>query len=397
MPAAPTSPIKPVTEVASKVASLKAANDPAPMPASIKQSAPGVLEFSGTWTVCQLGNVIRQLDSLLMRHPAALELDGQQIQKIDSITAWVLQSRLKKLRDSGVQLKMQGWPAQYQKMLDGLGELPHDASPVIKTPGMLEKIGKASVDVVKDNLALLSFLGETAVSLLGLFLHPRRWRGRTILHNIQVAGFEALPIVGVTSFLLGIVIAYQGADQLKHYGANIFVVELVGYAMLREFAPLITAIIIAGRSGSAYAAQIGTMVVTEEIDALQTIGIKPIELLVLPKLVALMLALPLLTLFADLIGVTGGMLMASTQLDVGMHEFVDRFATEIPLKTLLIGLGKSLVFAVVIVIIGCYQGFRTKGNADSVGRQTTRSVVQAIFIVIVLDAVFSVIFNLLGL
>jgi len=212
-----------------------------------------------------------------------------------------------------------------------------------------------------------------------------------------VAGFEALPIVGVTSFLLGIVIAYQGADQLKHYGANIFVVELVGYAMLREFAPLITAIIIAGRSGSAYAAQIGTMVVTEEIDALQTIGIKPIELLVLPKLVALMLALPLLTLFADLVGVTGGMLMASSQLDVGTHEFIDRFATEIPLKTLLIGLGKSLVFAAVIVIIGCYQGFRTKGNADSVGRQTTRSVVQAIFIVIVLDAVFSIIFNLMGL
>jgi phospholipid/cholesterol/gamma-HCH transport system permease protein len=139
------------------------------------------------------------------------------------------------------------------------------------------------------------------------------------------------------------------------------------------------------------------MVVTEEIDALQTIGIKPIELLVLPKLVALMLALPLLTLFADLVGVTGGMLMASSQLDVGTHESIDRFATEIPLKTLLIGLGKSLVFAAVIVIIGCYQGFRTKGNADSVGRQTTRSVVQAIFIVIVLDAVFSVIFNLMGL
>lgn len=397
MPAAPTSPTQPVASTASQIASPQAANDPAPMPASIRQTTPGVLEFSGTWTVCQLGNVIRQLDSLLMRHPAAVELDGQQIQKIDSITAWVLQSRLKKLRDSGVQLKMQGWPAQYQQTLDGLGEIPPVATPVKKTPGMLEKIGKASVDVYKDNLALLSFIGETAVSLLGLFLHPRRWRGRTILHNIQVAGFEALPIVGVTSFLLGIVIAYQGADQLKHYGANIFVVELVGYAMLREFAPLITAIIIAGRSGSAYAAQIGTMVVTEEIDALQTIGIKPIELLVLPKLVALMLALPLLTLFADLVGVTGGMLMASSQLDVGTHEFMTRFATEIPLKTLLIGLGKSLVFAVVIVIIGCYQGFRTKGNADSVGRQTTRSVVQAIFIVIVLDAVFSVIFNLLGL
>ncbi|BBB68625.1 ABC transporter permease [Undibacterium sp. YM2] len=397
MPAAPVSPIKSATRVASEVASSRAANDPARMPARILQTAPGVLQFSGTWTVCQLGNVMRQLDGLLMRHAAVLQLDGQQIQKIDSITAWVLQTRLKKLRDSGVLISMQGWPAQYQQMLDGLGELPQDAVPDKMMPGVLARAGKATVDIFKDNLALLSFVGETAVSLLGLFLHPRRWRGRTILHNIQIAGFEALPIVGVTSFLLGIVIAYQGADQLKHYGANIFVVELLGYAMLREFAPLITAIIIAGRSGSAYAAQIGTMVVTEEIDALQTIGIKPIELLVLPKLIALMLALPLLTLFADLIGIIGGMLMASSQLDVGMHEFVDRFATEIPLKTLLIGLGKSLVFAAVIVIIGCYQGFRTRGNADSVGRQTTRSVVQAIFIVIVLDAVFSVIFNLLGL
>ena len=400
MPAAPSNPvslIKPVTNVASSITSPRAANDPAPMPASITQIAPGVLQFSGSWTVVQLGKVVRQLDTLLLRHPDSLQLDGQQIQKIDSITAWVVQSRLKKLRDSGVQLSMQGWPAQYQKMLDGLSDIPPAATAEEKKPGFLEKIGKATVDVYKDNLALLSFIGETAISLLGLFLHPRRWRGRTILHNIQVAGFAALPIVGVTSFLLGIVIAYQGADQLKHYGANIFVVELVGYAMLREFAPLITAIIIAGRSGSAYAAQIGTMVVTEEIDALQTIGIKPIELLVLPKLVALMLALPLLTLFADLIGVVGGMLMAASQLDVGMHEFIDRFATEIPLRTLLLGIGKSLVFAIVIVIIGCYQGFRTKGNADSVGRQTTRSVVQAIFIVIVLDAVFSVIFNLLGL
>jgi len=400
MPAAPVKSLQPVTVVTGKAKSREAANDPARTPAAIEQSAPGILQFSGTWTVVYLGKVIRELDGLLMRHPDSLELNGEQIQKIDSITAWVLQSRLKKLRDSGVQLRMQGWPAQYQKMLDGLGTLPDDAataSDASKSTGRLAKIGKATVNIVKDNLALLSFVGETAVSLLAVLLHPRRWRGRAILHNIQIAGFEALPIVGVTAFLLGIVIAYQGADQLKHYGANIFVVELLGYAMLREFAPLITAIIIAGRSGSAYAAQIGTMVVTEEIDAMQTLGIKPMELLVLPKLLALMLALPLLTLFADLIGIIGGMLMAASQLDVGMHEFIDRFATEIPLKTLLIGLGKSLVFAIVIVIIGCYQGFRTKGNADSVGRQTTRSVVQAIFLVIVLDAVFSVIFNLLGL
>ncbi|MFZ6769394.1 ABC transporter permease [Undibacterium sp. Di26W] len=399
MPASPTATSdvtnKPADSTAADIA--KSAFHVTRMPARIQQTAPGVLQLSGNWTIRQLGNVMRQLDALLLRHPAVVQLDGQQIQKIDSIVAWVMHTRLQKLRDSGTQISMQGWPDAYQHMLDGLGDIPTVAVPVLKPTGLLEKIGKATVNVWHDNLAWLSFVGTIAVSMLGLLRHPRRWRGRAILHNIQIAGFEALPIVGVTSFLLGIVIAYQGADQLKHYGANIFVVELVGYAMLREFAPLITAIIIAGRSGSAYAAQIGTMVVTEEIDALQTVGIPPVDLLVIPKLLALILALPLLTLFADLLGIMGGMLMASNQLGVGPHEFMTRFATEIPLKTLLIGIGKSLVFAVVIATIGCYQGFRTKGNADSVGRQTTRSVVQAIFIVIVLDGGFSVIFNLLGL
>ena len=167
--------------------------------------------------------------------------------------------------------------------------------------------------------------------------------------------------------------------------------------MLREFSPLITAIIIAGRSGSAYAAQIGTMVVTEEIDGMRTIGIEPLEFLVLPKIFALLAALPLLTVFADVTGVWGGMVMARSQLDISFHEFLVRFGSEIHLSALLIGVGKAVVFAAIIAIVGCYQGFRTKGNADSVGRQTTRSVVQSIFIVIVLDSGFSVVFSLLGL
>ena len=230
-----------------------------------------------------------------------------------------------------------------------------------------------------------------------MLVRPRRIRWRTVLRNIQVGGFEAMPIIGLTSFLLGIVVAYQGADQLKHYGANIFVVDLVGYAMLREFAPLISAIIIAGRSGSAYAAQIGTMVVTEEVDAMRTIDIEPIELLVLPKILALAVALPLLTLFADIAGVFGGMVMASSQLGIGFREFVDRFSQEMQGATLLIGIGKSFVFAFIIAVIGCLQGFRTEDSADSVGRQTTLAVVQSIFLVIVADALFSVAFSILGL
>jgi phospholipid/cholesterol/gamma-HCH transport system permease protein len=193
------------------------------------------------------------------------------------------------------------------------------------------------------------------------------------------------------------VVAYQGADQLRQYGANIFVADLVGLSMLREFAPLMTAIIVAGRSGSAYAAQIGTMAVTEEIDAMRTLGIAPLDMLVLPKLLALMIALPLLTVFADVLGVLGGMLMARAQLGVNFGEFLDRFVLAVSPTAYLVGICKAPVFAAVIAVVGCYQGFRTSGGADSVGRQTTRSVVQGIFLVIVADALFSVAFSALGL
>jgi phospholipid/cholesterol/gamma-HCH transport system permease protein len=261
----------------------------------------------------------------------------------------------------------------------------------------VRRLGQATLRGLGQAGELLAFVGQVAQAAAGVLAHPRRLRGRSVLHHVQIGGFDALPIVGLMSFLVGVVVAYQGADQLRHYGANIFVVELVGYAMLREFAPLMTAIIIAGRSGSSYAAQIGTMVVTEEVDAMRTLGIAPLEQLVLPRLLALAIALPLLTVWADITGVFGGMVMARTQLDIGFPEFIDRFGRELRGASLGVGLGKSLVFAGVIAVVGCFQGFRTRGSADSVGRQTTMAVVQAIFIVIVVDAVFSVLFNWLDI
>lgn len=267
-------------------------------------------------------------------------------------------------------------------------------------PSLLNRTGHQAVDALKQAQGYLHFVGELAL-VAAAPLHSRdrwrRWNLRAMWHEVQIGGLDALPIVGLTSFLLGVVVAYQGADQLRHYGANVFVVELVGYAMLREFAPLMVAIVIAGRSGSAYSAQIGTMVVSDEIDALRTIGINPLQRLVLPKLLALLLALPLLTVFADIAGVFGGMVMARSQLDIGFSEFTQRFGRVMQGSALLIGVGKSLVFAVVIATVGCFQGLRTEGSADSVGRQTTLAVVQAIFLVIVADAVFSVAFNLLDL
>jgi phospholipid/cholesterol/gamma-HCH transport system permease protein len=263
--------------------------------------------------------------------------------------------------------------------------------------GLLRRIGKATLAAAREGLGLLAFVGEVASVAAATLRHPGRMRWRVVLREIEIGGFDALAIIGLTSFLLGVVVAYQGADQLKHYGANVFVVELVGYAMLREFAPLIGAIIIAGRSGSAFAAQIGTMVVNEEVDAMRTLAIDPQERLVLPKIIALGVALPLLTVFADITGVFGGMVMARTQLDIGFTEFADRFGHVMQGSALLLGVGKSLVFACIIVVIGCFQGFRTAASADSVGRQTTLAVVQSIFLVIVADAAFSVLFNVLDL
>ena len=213
---------------------------------------------------------------------------------------------------------------------------------------------------------------------------------------MQESGFDALPIVGLLVFLLGIVVAYQGGRQLKIYGANIFVVEMVCLIMLRELAPLIAAIIVAGRTGSAYAAEIGTMRVTEEIDALTTLGIGPFDQLVLPKVTGLMISLPLLTMFADLLGVFGGMVMATNVLDVSFADFVQRIPVAISTSDFVVGIVKAPVFAMIIAMVGCHQGFQVAGGADSVGRQTTVSVVQSIFLVIVTDAAFSVLFSWMG-
>ncbi len=365
----------------------------AAVPARLELKAAGMWALSGAWNLRGLDVLADALETLTP-DATAVVLDGQGITAFDSAGAWVLQTWLQR---HSATAAYEHWQARWQSLMEAAQE--HGKVPVEPEPksGMLARLGQSSLSAVSQAQELLIFLGETAQVALGVVRHPNRLRWRSVLHHVEIGGFDALPIVGLMSFLLGVVVAYQGADQLRHYGANIFVVDLVGYAMLREFAPLMTAIIIAGRSGSAYAAQIGTMVVAEEIDALRTIGIQPTELLVLPRVMALVIALPLLTVFADITGVAGGMVMASLQLDIGWREFLERFGRELQGASFLVGLGKSLVFALVVAVIGCFQGFRTRGSADSVGRQTTLSVVQAIFLVIVVDAAFSVVFNWLDL
>ena len=371
-------------------------------PAAIAQPTPQELTLSGSWTARGIGAIEPQLDALSAPSKSEMVVDGARIDALDTAGAWILQKLLRRLRVEGTAVEMRDLRPEFAKLLEAVGRQVDDQTDTLfpvagAPPSTLDGLGRSAATAFEQTAALLGFVGESAVALAGNVAHPARLRWRPILYNIRSAGFDALPIVGLLSFLLGIVVAYQGADQLRQYGANIFVADLVGLSMLREFAPLITAIIIAGRSGSAYAAQIGTMAVTEEIDAMRTIGIAPLDLLVLPKIIALVIALPLLTVFADVLGVFGGMIMARAQLGVGFGEFLDRFVKAVSITAYLIGICKAPVFAAIIAVVGCFQGFRTQGGADSVGRQTTRSVVQSIFLVIVADALFSIAFSVLDL
>jgi len=363
---------------------------------TLSASTPQQIMLAGAWTAGGITGLGKDLDGITP--VAGAIVDGSGIQSLDSAGAWILHAFLKRIGAGSDVLPVREMSPHFARLLKEVATL-EDAKPVSRERPMpmLEAFGRFVAAGFDQAYALFSFVGECAVALAGSIRHPSRIRWRPILFNIRSAGFDALPIVGLLSFLLGIVVAFQGADQLKQYGANIFVADLIGLSMLREFAPLITAIIIAGRSGSAYAAQIGSMSVSEEISAMRTLGIAPLELLVLPKIIALVIALPLLTVFADVMGVLGGMLMAGSQLDVGFVQFFDRFVSAVSVTSYLIGICKAPVFAVIIAIVGCFQGFRTSGGADSVGRQTTRSVVQSIFLVISADALFSVAFSLLDM
>jgi phospholipid/cholesterol/gamma-HCH transport system permease protein len=369
------------------------APDPAATEAALTPGPGGAWKVRGLWTLQGLGP-LAQAAALPAPPNTPTALDGSALVDIDSAGAWVLQ---RWLGAGAAPPSLRDWPPRASQLMKQV--LASAGQPVARPPqwSLVQRAGRQAAAAALQAQAFLRFLGQSALAAAALLRHPRLWRPRAIWHEIEIGGYDALPIIGLTSFLLGVVVAYQGADQLRHYGANVFVVELVGYAMLREFAPLIGAIIIAGRSGSAYAAQIGTMVVSDEIDALHTIGIDPLQRLVLPKIVALVVALPLLTVFADITGVFGGMVMARSRLDIGFVEFIDRFGRVMQGSALLIGVGKSIVFAFIIATVGCFQGLRTQGSADSVGRQTTLSVVQSIFLVIVADALFSVAFNVLGL
>jgi len=346
----------------------------------------------GGWTISKLATIEQTLKTFPWPSQIDLVLDGSHISAIDTGGALVLHRSLTTLQHQGHHITWRGLRAEFAELLKLVASKDEaiDTATHPLTPSWLERLGRRAWTDLQQGLKALGFLGESTVGLLRLLGSPHSIRWRVLVHNLELDGFHALPIVGLLSFLMGVVIAYQGAEQLRTFGANIFIVDLVGVSLLREISPLVTAILVAGRSGSAYTAQIGTMNVTEELDAMHTLGISPMNYLVFPRVLVLVLALPLLTVYADIVGVFGGMLIASNQLDVSFTEFIARFEHAIALKHYVIGIVKAPVFAVIIALTGCYQGFQIRGSVDSVGQHTTVSVVQSIFLVIVFDAFFSV-------
>lgn len=357
------------------------------------------LHCRGLWTVFHLHHVEQSLQSLQWPEGDSVKLNMREVTALDTAGAWLLYRTVFQLEQAGKYVSVEGLTKEAQslyKYVCGRGAVP-EKIPYAERPGVIEGLGRADVAKVKENIELLGFVGEIATVALSLLASPGRIRWRMMLRELGEAGYKALPIVGLLTFLLGVVIAYQGAAQLRQYGANIYIADLVGLSMVRELSPLIAAILVAGRTGSAYTAQIGTMKVTEELDALRTMAITPMEMLVIPKLLALLIALPLLTVYADITGILGGMVMSSTMLGVSMATFLDRLVEAISMESYLIGIGKAPVFAAIIAIVGCFQGFQVSGSAESVGQHTTMSVVKAIFWIILVDAIFSIVFSRLGI
>ena len=371
-------------------------------PAAVSFTAPDTWILSGSWTVLCIGELARKTEQLEQVHGSErLVIDGSKVDGLDTVGAMLIDRWLVHpgaSRKTHADVEWRGWTPAQGRLLERVDKQGACSLPKSPTrPSWLVRLGMSTTAVGGESRALLGLVGECALAFAATLRHPCRARWRPFFHHIAIAGLSAMPIVGLLSLLMGVVIAFQGADQLSRYGANVFVVDLVGLSMLREFAPLVTAIIVAGRSGAAFAAQLGTMVVTEEVDALRTLGISPVEQLVLPRLLALLVVLPLLTMFADVMGVVGGMLMARGRLNVDYAVFIERLPLAVDQGTLAVGIGKAPIFAAIIAIVGCVQGLRTRGGADAVGTQTTRAVVQSIFLVIVADALFSVAFSLLDL
>jgi len=350
------------------------------------------LVLSGPYLVSTIGAV----DSDLRAIEGDLAMvDLSNVSEIDTVGAWVAGSLAKRHNAEIV-----GASERAQRLLKAVEPAGDGAD--IRAPRLPvwervpERVGELVHEFGQGVVGMVGFLGQILLAAGSLIRHPSRFRGKALVRQLELVGVSSLPIIGLMSFLIGIVIAQQGAVQLAQFGAETLTINLVGRITLRELGVLMTAIMVAGRSGSAFAAQLGTMKLTEEVDAMRTIGISPMEALVIPRILAAVLMMPLLGFFASCIAIIGGAVIGDLMLGIPFLTFLARIQEVVPIYDLYVGLAKAPVFGLIVALAGCYQGMQVQGNSEDVGLKTTKAVVQAIFMVIVLDAFFAVFFTEIG-
>ena len=360
----------------------------------IDAERPERLRLTGCWQIDQMNRLASEVERV--RGPVNA-IDACQIDHLDSAGAMLL---LKLSERLGLEPGRVEMARRHRALLDAVVAATSGEVEVEKLPPawqrFLSRVGQASETLLVNLLGLMSFLGHTLLVLIRTLPKPGQWRVTATAHHIQQTGLDALPLVALLSFLVGAVVAFLGATVLSDFGAELFVVDLVTFAFLREMGVLLTAILLAGRTASAFTAQIGTMKSREEIDAMRTVGLDPIALLVLPRLIALLIMLPVLSLFAMLAGLLGGMVVAVYSLGLPVELYFARVHESVHLRHYLVGLTKAPLFAIVIALVGCMEGFKVAGTAQSVGERTTSAVVQSISLVIVINAVAAVFFMEIG-
>jgi phospholipid/cholesterol/gamma-HCH transport system permease protein len=350
-----------------------------------------VLRLSGAWRLATLADIDAQLGALALHAP--LTVDGTAVTELDSAAALALLSRLPPaVQWTGLAANDTRILEQVRARLEGLPELPHHAR-----ESLLESTGRRANQVARVAHGHLAFLGASVLGLLGSLIHPRRVRPREVSSQFEQVCLNAIPVVALVTLLIGVVVTYLLGLQAKQYGANIFVVDGVGIGATREFAPIIVAIIVAGRSGAAFTAQLGSMRLTEETDAIRTLGLSPLDVLILPRVIALMVAMPLLVFVGDVMSLVGGMLIAGPMLDITATTFLERLRDALDISHVYVGLSKAPVFALAIAVIGCHMGMTVERDTRAVGMATTSTVVQSIVSVILLDAAFAVFYQELGI